>query len=54
MERKLKFVKVHPIGKQRVKVLSTKLASGVLFSGENRGLHRNRPHTITDEVKAQC
>ena len=47
------FCEVHAIGKRRVEVLSTKLASGVLFSGENRGLHRNRPHTITDEVKVQ-
>lgn len=27
--------------------------SGVLFSGDERGLHRNRPHVIQDEVKAQ-
>ena len=40
-------------GKRRVEVISTKLVSGVLFSGDNRGLHGSRPHAIRDEIKAQ-
>ena len=33
--------------------MSTKPVSGVLFSGDNRGKHKNRPHSISDELKAQ-
>ena len=47
------FCKLHAIGKRRVEVISTKMVSGVLFSGDNRGLHGSRPHTITGEIKGQ-
>lgn len=47
------FCQLHAIGKRRVEVISKKLVSGVLFSGDDRGLHHSRPHAITDEVKAQ-
>ena len=47
------FCNLHAIGKRRVEIISAKLASGVLFSGDNRGLHSSRPHAIRDEVKAQ-
>ena len=47
------FCQLHTIGKRRVEVISTKLVSGVLFSGDNRGLHGSRPNAIRDEVKTQ-
>ena len=47
------FCQLHAIGKRRVEGISTKLVSGVLFSGDNRGLHGSRPHATRDEVKAQ-
>lgn len=47
------FCKIHGIGKRRVEDISTKLAAGVLFSGDNRGRHNNRPHTICSDLKDQ-
>ena len=47
------FCQIHGITKRRVEKLCTKLVSGVLFSGDNRGKHKNRPHSISDELKAQ-
>ena len=47
------FCQVHAIGKRRIEIVTAKLASGVFFSGNNRGLHDNRPHAIPDEIKAQ-
>lgn len=47
------FCQLHAIGKRGVEVVASKLASGVLFSGDNRGSHASRPHAIQDEVKAK-
>lgn len=47
------FCQIHAIGKRRVEVLCKKVVSGVLFSGDNRGKHKNRPHAICNELKTQ-
>jgi hypothetical protein len=47
------FCEIHGVGKRRVEILCEKLVSGVLFSGDNRGKHNNRPHATSDDLKAQ-
>ena len=47
------FCQIHAIGKQRVEVLCEKIASGIFFYGDDRGKHKNFPHTIAVELKAQ-
>jgi len=47
------FYQIHGIGKRRVEHLCEKLVSGVLFSGDDRGKHKNRPHATSEELKAQ-
>ena len=47
------FCPVHAIGKHRVEVLCEKLATGVRFSGDDRGEHTSRPQAIAEELKAQ-
>ena len=47
------FCQIHAIGKRRVEVLCEKIASGIFFSGDDRGKHKNRPHAIAEELKAQ-
>ena len=47
------FYQIHGIGKRRVECLCEKLVSGVLFSGDDRGKHKNRPHATSEELKAQ-
>lgn len=36
-----------------VENLCEKLVSGVLFSGDDRGKHDNRPHATSEDLKAQ-
>ena len=47
------FYQIHPIGKRHVKHLCEKLVSGVLFSGDEHGKHKHRPHTTSEDLKAQ-
>ena len=47
------FCEIHRISKRRVEIACKKLTSGVLFSGDERGKHKNRPHAINEELKAQ-
>ena len=47
------FCEIHGIGKRRVENLCEKLVSVVLFSGDNRGKHKNRPHGTSGDLKAQ-
>ena len=50
---KVAFCQLHGIGKRRVEIFTSKLASGVLISGDNCGTHASRPHAIRDETKAK-
>lgn len=47
------FFQIHAIDKRRVKVLYKKIASRIFFSGDDRGKHKNCPHAIAEELKAQ-
>ena len=33
--------------------LAEKLSVGVLIAGDNRGMHTNRPHAVSEEAKDQ-
>ena len=50
---KLAFCQIHSIGKCRVENVCEKIAAGVLFSGDERGKHDNRPHSTSEELKVQ-
>ena len=47
------FCQIHAIGKDRVEILCKKVVSGVLFSGDNHGKHKNRSHAICNKLKTQ-
>lgn len=47
------FQTVHAITKRRVENICEKLVSGVLFSGDSRGKHDNRPNRINESLKDQ-
>ena len=47
------FYQIHAIGKQCVEHLCEKLVSGILFSGDERGKHKNRPNATREDLKAQ-
>ena len=50
---KLAFCQIHSIGKRRVENVCEKIAAGVLFSGDERGKHDNRPHSTSEKLKVQ-
>ena len=45
------FCDLHAIGKRRVETLAAKIVGGVVFSGDERGRHCNRPKKTTEEAK---
>lgn len=47
------FCQLHAIGKRRTEDICNKLVCGTLFSGDNRGKHKNRPHAVSNELKDQ-
>ena len=47
------FCQIHTISKCRVEVLCKKLASAILLSGDDHGKHKNHPHAVGEELKAQ-
>ena len=47
------FQTVHAITKRRVENVCVKLVSGVLFSGDGRGKHDNRPNRMDEYLKDQ-
>ena len=42
---------LHAIGKRRLEKLASKMTAGALVASDGRGKHRNRPHSIPEEVK---
>ena len=47
------FCQIHGIGKRRAEDLCSKLVSGILFSGDDHGKHKHRPHAISSDLKDQ-
>ena len=42
---------LHAIGKRRLEKLASKMTAGALVASDGRRKHRNRPHSIPEEVK---
>ena len=47
------FCNIHAVGKRRVGGFCCKLGTGELLASDARGKHKNRPHSIPDDIKRQ-